>query len=124
MKRIVLLLAALVVTGCTGAEPDPVEPQSEFQRRGSSDAIRKVLRQNEGQVQACYESRRRENPSLDGRVEVGVKVEDGKVTGVEVVENTTRDDALASCIRTRVRTWRFEPGTTGELQLPFALTAG
>ncbi len=54
-----------------------------------------------------------------GRVEVAWKVRDGAVVDPVVVEDTTGDEALATCLLDGVRRWRFSPDLRGRLSWSF-----
>ncbi len=65
-------------------------------------------------IQRCYENELRRNPSLEGKVTVQFTiVERGTVTGARATENTTGSPAVASCVVSTVRRFRFNPGPEG-----------
>jgi outer membrane biosynthesis protein TonB len=88
-----------------------------------ADAIKSVLRSKSGQVKYCYEQRLKENPNISGRIAVEVSIAAGRVTSAVVVENTTGDSALESCVTRKIRSWRFAEEAEGDIYLPFALSA-
>jgi hypothetical protein len=88
-----------------------------------ADAIKSVLRNKSGQVKYCYEQRLKENPNISGRIAVEVSIAGGRVTSAVIVENTTGDSALESCVTRKIRGWRFSDDAEGDIYLPFALTA-
>ncbi|MCP4921909.1 MAG: AgmX/PglI C-terminal domain-containing protein, partial [Proteobacteria bacterium] len=75
-----------------------------------------------GQVKYCYESELKNKPSLAGRVEVSFTVTDGRVVSSSVFGNTTGSDSLGKCIAGKVRSWRFDGGTSADIIYPFILT--
>lgn len=89
---------------------------------GDADSVKKEIAKYKGQVTACYEQRLRENPTIQGRLQLAVNIAAGRVTGVKIEENSTNDAALESCVKTRVKTWRFPEDVSMELYLPFALS--
>jgi hypothetical protein len=93
---------------------------------GDPAKIKAAIGKYTGQVKACYELRLKSNPTLEGRVGLLWYITGGRVTKVDIVENTTRDDELAGCIAAKVRTWRFptdlEEDT--EVSYPFILSPG
>ncbi len=92
---------------------------------GDADAVRKVVRKYTGQIKYCYERRLKENPSLEGRVEVQWNISDGRVTSASLFANTTGDDELGSCIISKIKKWRFPADQVeGEVIYPFVLTGG
>lgn len=88
-----------------------------------ADAIKSVLRNKSGQVKYCYEQRLKENPNISGRIAVEVSIAAGRVTSAVIVENTTGDSALESCVTRKIRGWRFSEEAEGDIYLPFALSA-
>jgi hypothetical protein len=88
-----------------------------------ADAIKSVLRSKSGQVKYCYEQRLKENPNISGRIAVEVSIAGGRVTSAVIVENTTGDSALESCVTRKIRSWRFSEEAEGDIYLPFALSA-
>ena len=88
-----------------------------------ADAIKAVLRSKSGQVKYCYEQRLKENPNISGRIAVEVSIAGGRVTSAVVVENSTGDSALESCVTRKIRSWRFSAEAEGDIYLPFALSA-
>ncbi|MEL6350033.1 MAG: AgmX/PglI C-terminal domain-containing protein [Myxococcota bacterium] len=112
------------------AAPKPTAPKGNISLGGVSadgaegaDGIKRVLRQKQGQVKYCYEQRLKENPNISGRIAVEVYIEGGRVMDVSVVENSTKDKALASCVTRKIRSWRFGADAEGDIYLPFALSS-
>ncbi|MBW2699899.1 MAG: AgmX/PglI C-terminal domain-containing protein [Deltaproteobacteria bacterium] len=94
--------------------------------RSQSD-IKKVIRRRLGGIKHCYEKRLKRNPELKGKVVIRFVIHPGgKIIEVEIVENTTGDPELASCIKARVRAIRFPPADGGETAVvyPFILAPG
>ncbi|MHB8873998.1 MAG: TonB family protein, partial [Myxococcaceae bacterium] len=59
-------------------------------------------------VRYCYESALQRAPGLEGKVMVKFVISSaGQVVSATVSSSTVSNDALESCITTRVRTWRF-----------------
>lgn len=91
---------------------------------GCSSQIKSVIRRKRSQVKLCYEKRLKENPSLRGRVVISVEIlETGKTTGIEV-RNGTKDKALTSCIKRKVKLWRFGKNCATFADFPFVLAPG
>jgi len=96
----------------------------EAQGDGDVGQVKKDISRYGSQIQACYEQRLKEIPSLAGRLMVAVSVNTGRVTSVSIEENGTGDKGLETCVIGRVRTWRFDAGVTMDLYLPFSLSSG
>lgn len=93
---------------------------------GSSEhagSIKSVVAKKKGQVQYCYELRLKENPNIGGRLAISVDISAGRVTNVRIDENATGDKAIESCVKSKVRRWRFSTDVTESIFLPFALSA-
>lgn len=77
---------------------------------GSGDAktIKGKIRRYNGRIKACYERQLKTNPDLAGKVRVGWEIDtSGRVSGVEIIDNTTGNSELASCVKKEVRKFRF-----------------
>jgi TonB family protein len=92
----------------------------------SADVDREKLagfvRARKSAIQACYERELKRNPSLKGRVVVRFTITpQGTTSDVDIEENTLGDDAVASCIRTVIRGWRFpfKPDSDVPVAYPF-----
>ena len=65
-------------------------------------------------IQRCYETQLRNNPSLAGKVTVTFTiVEQGTVSNARASENTTGSAAVADCVVSTIRRFRFNPGPDG-----------
>jgi len=92
---------------------------------GSSEhagSIKSVVAKKKGQVQYCYEQRLKENPNIGGRLAISVDIDHGRVTQVRIDENATGDKTIESCIKGKVKRWRFSTKVTESIFLPFALS--
>ena len=85
--------------------------------------IKTVVSSKAGEVKQCYKQRLQEVPSLAGRVAVEVSIAAGRVTSAVIVENTTGDSALESCIAGAITLWQFAADAEGDVYLPFALSS-
>ena len=79
--------------------------------------IQRVVRRQNRQLRACYESRLAERPDLAGRVSVRWTIAiGGEVTQAEVVSSTLNDEEAERCVVCTVQRMRFpESGTGGEV---------
>ncbi|MFK7990751.1 MAG: TonB family protein [Sandaracinaceae bacterium] len=65
-------------------------------------------------IQTCYERELRNNPALAGRVLVRFTIQPtGTVSGATAQENSTGSPAVASCVVSTIRRFRFSPGPEG-----------
>lgn len=84
---------------------------------GSGDfdpaVVTRMIRQRQSAIQACYERELRQNPTLAGRVVVGLTIQtSGSVSNVRATENSTGSDAVATCVVRVIQGFRFNPGPT------------
>jgi TonB family protein len=90
----------------------------------SSDVDREKLagfvRARKSAIQGCYERELKRNPSLKGRVVIRFTITpQGTTSDIDVEENTLGNDAVASCIRTVIRGWRFPFKPEGEVPVSY-----
>jgi hypothetical protein len=89
---------------------------------GSLDpsVIAKEIRSRLGAVKACYESGLKRNPNIGGKLQLRFEVSSvGKVTSADIENDTMHDDEVASCIKSRVMTWRFPAPSGGSVQFSY-----
>jgi len=79
-----------------------------------SSVVVRTIRTRIRAIQRCYETELRRNPSLAGKVTVQFTiVERGTVSNARATENTTGSPAVANCVVSTVRRFRFNPGPEG-----------
>lgn len=94
----------------------------EITGEGDAGTVKAVVSKYSGQVKYCYEAELKENPELQGRVEVAWTVSGGRATGVEILSNTTGNSALGSCIVKKVGGWKFSEELDMDVVYPFVLS--
>jgi uncharacterized protein (TIGR02266 family) len=100
------------------AKPPPPRPLP------VEEIVRSVIQKRAFVIKQCYERLLREQPEIKGRVIVEISADDrGKVEQINVVENTTADRRVATCLREALKGVAFT-GITEEMviQVPFMLT--
>ncbi len=114
-RRIEGACAALAVAGALavlgGAEPASAGSS------GKLDAfvVRQVIRKDLPRINRCYESARRDEPELAGKVSVRFAVvRKGTVHAVQVLENTTGSPAVERCVARVVSNIRFPSRRSGK----------
>jgi len=93
----------------------------------SSDAIRSTISQNRTSIQRCYEREMRGSAaSGDLRVVLRITVQpSGVVSSSRVTTSRVSGTALASCMESASRRWRFPSATASStFDAPFVLTPG
>jgi outer membrane biosynthesis protein TonB len=84
--------------------------------------IMDVLRRRMGGIKSCYEKRLKRNPELKGKVVVRFVIHaGGAVMEAEVLENTTGDAELASCISDRIKSIRFPQAEGAETTVTYPI---
>lgn len=77
-------------------------------------AVNRTVRQQQGDIQACYDRAKMTTPSLAGVVVVGATLApNGSVTSSRIVSTTARSTQLESCLTDRFRAWTFPPAPPG-----------
>ena len=80
----------------------------------------KEIRSHLGAITACYESGLKRNPNLSGKIQLRFEISAiGKVTSATIENDTMKDDDVASCIKSRVLTWRLPAPTGGTAQFSY-----
>lgn len=90
-------------------------------------AVEDLFRKRLSAIRTCYEKRLRVNPDIEGKVVIRFTIgRAGTITQIEVIENTTGDPEVGTCIVQKVRMWRFTPPEEGEVTFsyPFLLHKG
>ena len=90
----------------------------DYTGEGDGGAVKAALRKYKGQLKACYEARLKQNPTLSGRVRLEIDVVGGRVSTSVIVENSTGDGELGTCISRRARGWRLPADTEGTFAMP------
>ena len=82
-------------------------PVAEVPKRTDSDIESMALRSRQ-RVTACYQIALARDPAARGTMRAQVSISaDGKVTQVEFLTNTIRDDQMTECLEREILGWRF-----------------
>jgi hypothetical protein len=107
--------------------PRAIDVPDVARARGNSEALGAFVRRHEAELRFCYnEYGLKVNPSLAGSVGTSITLTDaGAVTGVNI-SNRSWGGAGASeaesCIRNKIRSWRFPSGNEGTYGFSFNFT--
>ena len=83
-------------------------------------AVAREIHSRLGAVKACYEAGLKRNPNIGGKLVLRFEVSTiGKVTSAEIDQDSMHDDQVASCIKSRVMTWRFPAPSGGSVQFSY-----
>jgi len=89
--------------------------------------VTRVFRRRARAFRSCYERRLKVNPNLKGKLVLRFTIGTaGRITSIRVASNSTGDSAVGSCIRGKVRGWRFTPPENGSVTFtyPIVLSKG
>ncbi|TNF29644.1 MAG: TonB family protein [Deltaproteobacteria bacterium] len=87
-------------------------------------SVARVFSRRKGAIKYCYEKSLKVNPNLRGKVTIRFTIGPaGRITDIDVSENSTGDTAIAQCIVGKVKGWKFEPPSGGSVTFsyPFLL---
>ena len=95
---------------------------------GTADAgaIARYLKARYKSIAGCYEKELKRNPALKGKIVVRIVIgTTGRVADVSIEKDTVGSAAVATCIRNRIRPWRFpfKPEEETAISAPFIFTA-
>jgi hypothetical protein len=88
------------------------------------EGIKSVVRKKKSQVQYCYEQSLKAQSVTGSALDVQMKIFAGRVISAKIVQNTTGDSNIESCVVGKVRRWRFPPGVTASFVMPFVFEFG
>ncbi len=76
----------------------------------SADAITTIINKHQDAIVDCYKRVARLNPNLKGSISIQFTIEpNGRVSAVRIISSTLKNSKVESCIKRRVRSWRFQP---------------
>lgn len=87
-------------------------------------SVARVFSRRKGAIKYCYEKSLKVNPELRGKVTIRFTIGPaGRITDIDVTENSTNDSSVAQCIVSKVKGWKFEPPQGGSVTFsyPFLL---
>jgi hypothetical protein len=89
---------------------------------GETQGVTSVVKRYKGRFKLCYDQALRQDPNLQGRVEIKFSVGRGRVLEASISTNTTRNDALANCILRKVKGLVFDQAVEADVIYPFVLS--
>jgi TonB family protein len=105
--------------------PKPALKPAEATTSGGYDKviIRRVINQKKSETTNCYLKELVKEPALKGRITIKWRITaKGEVESVEVASNEMGNDAVAQCLVTRIKGWKFpapKGGGTVDVSYPF-----
>ena len=70
------------------------------------------VKRNSARIKSCVDQAVKGQPTLSGAIAAGWQVTAGKVEGVKITKNETKDSALEACVVEAVGQFTFDPTTT------------
>jgi hypothetical protein len=86
---------------------------------GDVTDVKNVVKSQKGTLLACHENALKTNPKVAGKVVVEWVVAAGAATDIHVVDNTTDDAGLESCVVTKIKRWKFTNIPDGNVRQTF-----
>lgn len=112
--------------GRVGVKVVPGGDGEAFSGTIDKEAIRRVIRSNERIIRTCYERELNRTPDLVGKLTIEFDIgEKGVVLRTAVKVNELGNRAVADCLTSRLKTWRFPEPPTNEVvtvAYPFAFS--
>lgn len=114
--------------GKKGSAQIHVEGQEgEFSTGMDKEAIRRVIREHLREIRNCYEQQLQRSPDLYGKLVLEWDIEEGgRVSRCVVKSNALGNEAVASCISSHLKTWKFpDPpkDMVGRVSYPFVFSS-
>lgn len=101
-------------------QPPRVKGEAAKNAYRNPNAIASVMNSYQGAVQFCYETEKRVNPKLKGKISIVFDIiESGRVKGASIKSSSMRNRKVETCILRNIQKWKFEeidPGT-GEVSV-------
>jgi TonB family protein len=100
--------------------PESIEGAASSHAKRDDKAVGRVVRSHKMSIRMSYERYLKRDPSLAGKITVRFTISaNGRVSRVEILENTTGSDGLERDIKRKVRMWRFEPIGGGDVTVTY-----
>ena len=89
---------------------------------GEAQGVTSVVKRYKGRIKLCYDQALRQDPNLQGRIEIEFSMGSGRVLDAYVYTNTTRNRALAGCVLRKVKGLTFDSGLEADVVYPFVFS--
>jgi hypothetical protein len=91
------------------------------------EIIRRVIKEHIAQIRYCYELELQRSPGIFGKVATEFVISaEGRVQSTSVTQSTLNNEAVESCMMSKIRTWKFPQPKGGGIvvvRYPFILKA-
>jgi len=100
--------------------PESIEGAASSSAKRDNNAINKVVTSNKTSIRMSYEKYLKRIPDLAGKITIRFTIlASGKVTNVQILENTTGNNSLEKDIIRKIKMWQFEDITEGEVTVTY-----
>jgi TonB family protein len=100
--------------------PESIEGAASSHAKRDNTAINEVVVRHKRSVRMSYEKFLKRNPDLQGKITIRFTIAaSGRISAVEVLENTTNDASLERELIRKIRMWRFEEIPDGEVTVTY-----
>ena len=100
--------------------PESIEGAASSSTKRDNNAINKVVTSNKTSIRMSYEKYLKRIPDLTGKITIRFTIlASGKVTGVQILENTTGNTSLEKDIIRKIKMWYFEEIAEGEVTVTY-----
>ena len=101
-------------------KPESIEGAASSNAKRDNEAINTVVSSHKTSIRMSYEKYLKRDPTLAGKITVRFTIgSSGKVTMVQIVENTTGNSKLEKEIIRKIKMWRFEAIAKGDVSVTY-----
>lgn len=101
-------------------KPESIEGAASSNTKRDNKAINKIVSSNKISIRMSYEKFLKRIPDLEGKITIRFTIlSSGKVTSVQILENTTNNKDLEKDIIRKIKMWRFEPIPEGKVTVTY-----
>ena len=129
MKSIITITIGFVVIiytiGCVSVTERNADQK--ISDKINKDAVLKVIRQNKAQIESCYKKSLQKKTNLVGKARFQWEIDSkGKVSNVQVLDNSTGSHVLAQCMGNKLKQFQFDgvdvkSGQVNRVKFPFLI---
>lgn len=101
-------------------KPESIEGAASLNAKRDDASINTVVSSHKTSIRMSYEKHLKRDPSLAGKITVRFTISlSGSVTLVMIVENTTGNIEFEEEIKRKIRMWKFEPVSEGDVTVTY-----
>lgn len=100
--------------------PESIEGAASSNMKRDNNAINKIVASNKSSIRMSYEKYLKRIPDLEGKITIRFTITAaGKVTSIQILENTTNNKNLERDIIRKIKMWRFESIPEGNVTVTY-----